>query len=72
MLLVVRSKGSCVSEEEIHAHLATRVAKWWRPDAIEFVEQLPHTGTGKLSKNALRDQYKNYRFANAEAMVVRD
>ena len=48
------------------------VAKWWLPDAIEFVTELPHTATGKLSKKDLRDQYRDYRFANAEAMVGRD
>ncbi len=48
------------------------VAKWWLPDAIEFVDELPHTATGKLSKKDLRDRYRDYRFANAEAMVGRD
>ena len=48
------------------------MAKWWLPDAIEFVEELPHTATGKLSKKDLREQYRDYRFANAEAMVGRD
>ena len=52
--------------------LPDEVAKWWLPDAIEFVEELPHTATGKLSKKDLRDQYRDYRFANAEAMVGRD
>ena len=52
--------------------LAGEVAKWWLPDAIEFVEELPHTATGKLSKKDLRDKYRDYRFANAEAMVGRD
>ena len=42
------------------------------PDAIEFVDELPHTATGKLSKKDLRDKYRDYRFANAEAMVGRD
>ena len=48
------------------------MAKWWLPDAIEFVDSLPHTASGKLSKKDLRDQYRDYRFANAEAMVGRD
>jgi acyl-CoA synthetase (AMP-forming)/AMP-acid ligase II len=69
---VVRSNGSQVSEGEIRTHLAGELAKWWLPDAIEFVGELPHTATGKLSKKDLRDQYRDYRFANAEAMVGRD
>jgi fatty-acyl-CoA synthase len=48
------------------------VAKWWLPDAIEFVDELPHTATGKLSKKTLREQFKDYRFADAAAMVGRD
>jgi acyl-CoA synthetase (AMP-forming)/AMP-acid ligase II len=72
LLLVIRDPGSDVGEAEIRSHLAGEVAKWWLPDAIEFVDELPHTATGKLSKKDLRDRYRDYRFANAEAMVGRD
>ena len=60
------------SGDTIRSHLERHVAKWWLPDAIEFVDQLPHTGTGKLSKKTLRDQFRHYRFAGAEAMTGRD
>ena len=72
LLLVVRDQGSDVSQADIRDFLSSRVAKWWLPDAIEFVDELPHTATGKLSKKTLRDQYRDYRFAGAEAMVGRD
>jgi fatty-acyl-CoA synthase len=72
LLLIVRDQGSDVSDTEIRDFLSSRVAKWWLPDAIEFVDSLPHTATGKLSKKDLRDLYRDYRFANAEAMVGRD
>jgi fatty-acyl-CoA synthase len=72
LLLVVRAAGSDVSGNAIREHLATQVVKWWLPDAIEFVDELPHTASGKLSKKDLRAQYRDYRFANAEAMVGRD
>jgi fatty-acyl-CoA synthase len=72
LLLIVRDEGSDVSEREVRDFLSKEVAKWWLPDAIEFVDALPHTATGKLSKKDLRDQYRDYRFANAEAMVGRD
>ena len=72
LLLIVRDDDSTVSELEIRDFLSGQMAKWWLPDAIEFVEELPHTATGKLSKKDLRDQYRDYRFANAEAMVGRD
>jgi len=57
LLLVVRKPGAAVSEAEIIAHLATCVARWWLPDAIFFVDALPHTATGKLLKTALRARY---------------
>ena len=72
LLLVVRANGANVCETDIRTHLSGQLAKWWLPDAIEFVEELPHTATGKLSKKDLRDLYRDYRFANAEAMVGRD
>jgi fatty-acyl-CoA synthase len=72
LLLVVRGDGSRVGEEDIRAHLRQHVPSWWQPDAIEFVDELPHSATGKLSKKTLRDQYRDYRFADAAAMVGRD
>ncbi|HEU5482176.1 MAG TPA: AMP-binding protein, partial [Sphingomicrobium sp.] len=72
LLLVIRADGSDVSEQDIRDHLREHVSTWWQPDAIEFVDELPHTATGKLSKRTLRDKYKDYRFANAEEMVGRD
>jgi acyl-CoA synthetase (AMP-forming)/AMP-acid ligase II len=71
LLVVVRAPGSDVTSEAICAHLATQVARWWLPDAIEFVDELPHTATGKLSKKTLREQFADYRFANAAEMVGR-
>ena len=72
LLLIVRSDGSQLCEADVRGHLSEHLAKWWLPDAIEFVEELPHTATGKLSKKDLREQYRDYRFANAHAMVGRD
>ncbi|HVM23052.1 MAG TPA: long-chain fatty acid--CoA ligase [Sphingomicrobium sp.] len=72
LLLVVRANGSQVSEVDIREHLSRNLVKWWLPDAIEFVDELPHTATGKLSKKDLRERYRDYRFADAEAMVGRD
>ena len=72
LLVCVRVEGSDVCEVKVREHLTARVAKWWLPDAIEFVDELPHTATGKLSKLTLRDQFRDYRFADAEAMVGRD
>jgi fatty-acyl-CoA synthase len=71
LLLIVRDDDYYVSVEEIRDYLSGEVAKWWLPDAIEFVEELPHTATGKLSKKDLRDQYRDYRFIDAVEMVGR-
>ena len=65
LLLVVRKPGSDVSRDEIIAHLGDHVAKWWLPDAIEFVDELPHTATGKILKLALREQFKDYQLVAA-------
>jgi len=65
ILLVVRKPGSAVTPDEITAHLAKHVAKWWLPDEVVFVDELPHTATGKLLKTALRAQYKDYKLASA-------
>jgi fatty-acyl-CoA synthase len=60
LLVVVRRPGAAVSAEVLLAFLVDRVARWWLPDAIEFVEALPHTGTGKISKKDLRAQFRDY------------
>ncbi|MBX3595107.1 long-chain fatty acid--CoA ligase [Sphingomonas sp.] len=65
LLLVVRKAGSDVSADQVQAHLAKHVAKWWLPDEIHFVDELPHTATGKLLKTALREKYRDFEFAAA-------
>ena len=72
LLVCVRTPGSDVCADKVREHLTSHVARWWLPDAIEFIDELPHTATGKLSKKILRDQFRDYRFANAEAMLGRD
>ena len=71
LLCIVRANDSSVTADEIIAHLRKHVASWWLPNAIEFVDELPHTATGKLSKLRLREQFRDYRFADAEEMVGR-
>ncbi|MBX3561938.1 MAG: long-chain fatty acid--CoA ligase [Sphingomonas sp.] len=65
LLLVIRKEDSGVSADDIQAHLANHVAKWWLPDEILFVDSLPHTATGKLLKTALREQYRDHRLVTA-------
>jgi fatty-acyl-CoA synthase len=61
VLVVVRRESAPLTAEELLAFLAARVARWWLPDAVEFVTALPHTGSGKVSKKDLRDQFRDYR-----------
>jgi fatty-acyl-CoA synthase len=42
------------------AHLEPHFAKWWLPDAVEFVEQIPRTAVGKFLKSALRERFRDY------------
>lgn len=62
LLLVIKKEGSDLDKEEMLAWFKGKVASWWIPDDCLFVDDLPHTATGKLSKKDLRDEYKDYRF----------
>ena len=62
LLCVVRKPGAHVDRGELLAFFEGKVAKWWIPDDVVFVDDLPHTATGKLSKKDLRERMKNYRF----------
>ncbi len=62
-LLVVRRPDRSIAREELLAHLAGKVAKWWLPDGIAFVPELPHTATGKLQKTVLRERYARGEFS---------
>lgn len=65
LLLIVRKEGADVSGEDVTAYLSDKVAKWWLPDEVKFVDELPHTATGKILKRELRDEYKDYKLATA-------
>ncbi|MGE8141273.1 long-chain fatty acid--CoA ligase [Novosphingobium sp. NPDC080210] len=65
ILVVVKKKGEEVTAQEIRDHLAKSVAKWWLPDAVEFVDEIPHGATGKISKKDLRDQFRDYKLEDA-------
>ena len=60
LLLVIRSENSEVSGDDIKEFLSDKIAKWWMPDEVVFVESLPHTATGKLLKVNLRQEYQDY------------
>jgi len=62
LLIIKRDEGSEVDKETVLAYLAGKIAKWWMPDDVQFVDEIPHTATGKIQKMALREQFANFRF----------
>ena len=66
LLLAIRKEGSNLTEQDVMDYLSDKIAKWWMPDAIIFVESLPHTATGKLLKVDLRKEYENHLLATAD------
>ncbi|HEV2041300.1 MAG TPA: long-chain fatty acid--CoA ligase, partial [Casimicrobiaceae bacterium] len=71
LLVVVRKSGQDVDREQLLDFLRDKVAKWWLPDDVLFVESLPHTATGKLSKLTLRQQLKDYRWPEVASQPAR-
>jgi 3-(methylthio)propionyl---CoA ligase len=61
LLIVQKKPGAQVTREELITFYQDKVAKWWIPDDVVFVESLPHTATGKLLKTKLRDDFKSHR-----------
>jgi fatty-acyl-CoA synthase len=63
LLVVVRAEGADVAAEELLDFYNGKVAKWWIPTDVEFVDELPHTATGKVKKIELRRQFKDYQLS---------
>ncbi|GGE92765.1 long-chain-fatty-acid--CoA ligase [Stappia taiwanensis] len=62
LLVVVPREGHTPNEADILAYFEGRVAKWWVPNAVIFVEEIPHTATGKIRKTTLREQFADFSF----------
>ncbi len=62
LLIAVKNSGAEVDKDEVLSWLRDRVPKMWLPDDVVFVDELPHTATGKINKLALREQFKDYEF----------
>jgi acyl-CoA synthetase (AMP-forming)/AMP-acid ligase II len=67
LLVAVKKEGSALTGETLLAWMEGKVARWWLPNAVEFVQELPHTATGKLQKVNLRQQFANYRFEDDQS-----
>ncbi|MBX3492390.1 MAG: fatty-acid--CoA ligase [Parvibaculum sp.] len=67
LLIVIPKEGEKPTKEEILRYMDGKIAKWWMPDDVVFVTEIPHTATGKIQKLALREQFKDYKLPTATA-----
>ncbi|MBC3915890.1 fatty-acid--CoA ligase [Undibacterium sp. CY18W] len=65
LLLAVKKPGAEVSKEELLQYFDGKVAKWWLPDDVVFIDSLPLGATGKILKNKLREQFKEHKLPTA-------
>ncbi len=65
LLIVVRRPEASVTKDDVLKFLNGKIAKWWMPDDVQFIEQIPHGATGKILKTALRKQFENYKLPAA-------
>jgi fatty-acyl-CoA synthase len=66
LLVIVKNEGAEVTKEEILEYLEGKIAKWWMPDDVAFVDEIPHTATGKIQKLTLRQQFADYKLPTAD------
>ena len=52
------------TKDEILEFLEGKIAKWWMPDDVAFVDEIPHTATGKMQKTALRERFRDFKFVS--------
>ena len=63
LLVIMRDAGSEVDGDAILAYLDGKIARWWMPDDVVFVDEIPHTATGKIQKMELRKQFRDFEFS---------
>lgn len=67
LAVIVRREGSQIGDAELRAFLEKRFARWQLPDGFVFVNELPHTSTGKLLKSKLRQEFKDWTWERTQA-----
>jgi acyl-CoA synthetase (AMP-forming)/AMP-acid ligase II len=65
LLVIVKKPGVDVGKQELLDFIAPKIAKWWMPDDVQFIDELPHTATGKISKLELRKKFVGYTLPTA-------
>ncbi len=63
LLIVVPKPGRTLSRDRVLAFMEGKIAKWWMPDDVIVVDEIPHTATGKIQKAALRDQFSDHQWS---------
>jgi fatty-acyl-CoA synthase len=61
LLIILKKPGARVEKDELLGFLKGKIAKWWMPDDVAFVDSIPHTATGKILKTRLREDFRDYR-----------
>ena len=67
LLVIVLKKGEQATKQDILGFMQGKIAKWWMPDDVVFVDEIPHTATGKIQKITLRQQFRDYRLPTTQA-----
>lgn len=67
LLVIVLKKGETATKEDILGFMQGKCAKWWMPDDVVFVDEIPHTATGKIQKLTLRKQFEGYKLPTVQA-----
>jgi fatty-acyl-CoA synthase len=67
LLVIVLKKDQTAGKAEILAFMEDKIAKWWLPDDVVFVDEIPHTATGKIQKITLRERFKDYTLPGSVA-----
>ncbi len=65
LLVIVPKEGQSPGRDEILKYMDGKIAKWWMPDDVQFVKEIPHTATGKINKLKLREEFKAYKLPGA-------
>ena len=65
LLILVPKDGAKPSPEAMKDFLKGKLAKWWMPDDVVLIDEIPHTATGKIQKLVLREKYQNHRWTDA-------
>ena len=65
LLVIVPKEGKQVDRDAMLKYMDGKIAKWWMPDDVQFVREIPHTATGKINKLKLREEFKEYKLPSA-------